>query len=317
MSVSDRLTQIIPPLDRETIARFGPHLAYAKDGRLDTGIEPDKYVKTHCCFCGQQCGMQLKVKDNLVVGVEPWYEFPFNKGMMCPKGIKRYLQQAHPDRLLHAYEKDASSPGAFKPMAYDAAIRRPAEEIDRIQTAYGKDAFSFFFNDTATTEKTYLMGKFAHMCLRTANIDYNGRLCMVSAAAGNKKAFGIDRAANPWSDILGTDVVLVAGANVAECAPITTNYIWQAREHGAKIIVVDPRITPLARTCDLFLPIKPGRDAALFNGILQLMIANDWLDHDFINQHTVGFDALAELVREWTPRKMAEVTGIAEKTIRQ
>jgi formylmethanofuran dehydrogenase subunit B len=122
-----------------------------------------------------------------------------------------------------------------------------------------------------TTEKTYLMGKFARVCLKTAHIDYNGRLCMVSAAAGNKKAFGIDRAANPWIDMLGAEVVWISGANVAECAPITTNYVWQAREQGAKIIVVDPRITPIARTCDLFLPVKPGRDIALFNGILDIV----------------------------------------------
>jgi assimilatory nitrate reductase catalytic subunit len=103
-----------------------------------------------------------------------------------------------------------------------------------------------------TTEKTYLMGKFARMCLRTKHIDYNGRLCMVSAAAGSKLAFGVDRAANAWDDIVGTDVVWISGSNVAECSPITTDYVWQAREHGAKIIVVDPRITPIGRTCDLY-----------------------------------------------------------------
>ena len=310
-------TSTTPSLDRETIREFGPHLAYSSEDRLDTGVEPEKYVKTHCCFCGQQCGMQLKVKDNLVVGVEPWYEFPFNKGMMCPKGIKRYLQQAHPDRLLHAYEKDSGSPGGFRTMAYDAAIRQTAAEIDRIQRTYGSDAFALLSGASLTTEKTYLMGKFAHMCLRTANIDYNGRLCMVSAGAGNKKAFGIDRAANPWSDILGADVILVSGANIAECAPITTNYVWQAREQGAKVIVVDPRITPIARTCDLFLPVKPGRDTALFNGILHLMIEHDWLDHPFIENHTVGFEAVAAHVHDWTPRRTAEVTGIAVKTIQQ
>jgi assimilatory nitrate reductase catalytic subunit len=140
---------------------------------------------------------------------------------------------------------------------------------------------------------------------------------MVSAAAGNKKAFGIDRAANPWSDILGAGVVLVSGANVADCAPITTDYIWQAREHGAKVIVVDPRITPLARTCDLFMPVKPGRDTALFNGILHLMIANDWVDRAFIDEQTMGFDAVAAEVAPWTPRRTAEVTGIALKRIEQ
>ncbi|MDT0631555.1 molybdopterin oxidoreductase family protein [Rubrivirga sp. S365] len=306
-----------PSLDLDAIREFGPYLQYARDMRVDTGVEPDRYVKTHCCFCGQQCGMQLKVKDDTVVGVEPWYDFPFNKGMMCPKGIKRYLQQSHPDRLLHAYKRDASAPSGFSAMAYEEAIGRVAAEIDRIQAEHGKDAFSILSGASLTTEKTYLMGKFAHMALKTSNIDYNGRLCMVSAAAGNKKSFGVDRAANPWSDILGADVVWISGANVAECAPITTNYVWQAREHGAKVIVADPRITPIARTCDLFLPVKPGRDTALFNGVLHLMIENDWIDHEFVEQHTVGFDAVAEEVHAWTPQRTAEVTGVAEKSIRQ
>jgi assimilatory nitrate reductase catalytic subunit len=119
------------------------------------------------------------------------------------------------------------------------------------------------------------------------------------------------------TDVLKAAVVWISGANVAECAPITTDYVWQAREFGAKIILVDPRITPVGRTCDLFLPIKPGRDVALFNGILYLMIEHDWLDHEFINSHTVGFDEVAAAVSDWTPRRTAEVTGIAEKGIRQ
>ncbi len=307
----------VPPLHIDVIESFGPHLAYASGDRTDSAVVPDRLVKTHCCFCGQQCGMQLKVKDNTIIGIEPWYEFPFNKGKLCPKGVKRYLQNAHPDRLLHAYRKDPDAPGGFSVMDYEEAIRRVASEIDRIQSAYGNDAFAILSGASLTTEKTYLMGKFAHMCLKTANIDYNGRLCMVSAAAANKKAFGVDRSANPWADIIGAEVVWISGANVAECAPITTDYVWQAREHGAKIIVVDPRLTPIARTCDLFLPIKPGRDTALFNGILHLMIENDWLDHHFIENHTVGFDEVAESVKPWTPRRTAEVTGIAEKTIRK
>jgi assimilatory nitrate reductase catalytic subunit len=297
--------------------RFGPHLAFNHGIQLETGVEPDKIVKTHCCFCGQQCGIQLKVKDNQVIGFEPWEDFPFNRGMLCPKGVKRYLQGAHPDRLTSALQRDPSANGGFRSIPYEEAIGCTASEIERIQSAYGKDAFAILSGASLTIEKAYLMGKFARVAMKTANIDYNGRLCMVSAAAGNKKAFGIDRAANPWWDILKAEVVWIAGANVAECAPITTNYVWQARENGAKIIVVDPRITPVARTCDLFLPVKPGRDIALFNGILHLMIENDWLDHEFINHLTAGFDAVAEHVREWTPRRTAEVTGITERAIRQ
>ncbi len=274
-------------------------------------------MKTHCCFCGQQCGIQLLVRDNRVTGFEPWMEFPFNRGKLCPKGVKRYLQGAHPDRLLHAYERDASAPGGFKPLAYQAAIARVAAAIARIQEQHGPAAMACLSGASLTTEKCYLMGKFARVCLRTANIDYNGRLCMVSAGAANKKAFGVDRAANPWSDILSAEVVWISGANIGECAPITTDYVWQARENGAKVIVVDPRITPIARTCDLFLPVKPGRDVALFNGILHLLIEHDWLDHEFIRDHTNGFDEVAASVKEWTPRRTAIVTGVAERGIRQ
>ncbi|MBI2214088.1 MAG: molybdopterin oxidoreductase family protein [Acidobacteria bacterium] len=307
----------LPASNEQLKEQFGPHLGRMSGDRLSTGVEPDKLVKTHCCFCGQQCGIQLKVKDNTVIGFEPWYDFPFNKGMLCPKGVKRYLQGSHEDRLVTALERDPNAPGGFKPMSYDDAIRRVGGAIQRIQRAHGNSAMGVISGASMTTEKAYLMGKFARLGLQTPYIDYNGRLCMVSAGAGNKKAFGIDRAANPWDDILGAEVVWIAGANVAECAPITTNYVWQARENGAKIIVVDPRITPIARTADLYLPVKPGRDIALFNGILHLMIENDWLDHDFIEQQTVGFDALAESVKEWTPRHTAEVTGIAEKGIRR
>lgn len=310
------MTTAPAPLYR-TIDRFGPHLVYPTGARLDAGVEPDRVVKTHCCFCGQQCGLQLVVKDEVVIGVEPWMEFPFNRGMLCPKGVNRYLQSAHPDRLLTALARDDAAPGGFRPIGYEEAISRVASEIERIQSTYGRDAFAVLSGASLTNEKSYLMGKFAHMCLRTANIDYNGRLCMVSAVAANKMAFGVDRSANPWTDIVAAEVVFIAGSNVAECSPITTSYVWQARERGAKVIVVDPRITPIARTCDVFLPVKPGRDAALFNGILHLMIEHDWLDHDFIERWTVGFEDVAAHAKEWTPRRTAEVTGIAEDRIRE
>lgn len=296
--------------------RFGPHLSRATGRRLDPGVVPDRAVKTHCCFCGQQCGIELLVKDEEVIGFEPWMEFPFNQGKLCPKGVKRYLQGAHPDRLLQAHVRDAAAAGGFRPVPYEDAVKRVAGEIDRIQKQHGPAAFGVLSGASLTTEKAYLMGKFARVCLKTPYIDYNGRLCMVSAGAANKKAFGIDRAANPWSDILKADVVWISGANVAECAPITTDYVWQARESGARVIVVDPRLTPLARTCDLFLPVKSGRDAALFAGILHLMIAHDWLDHGFIEAHTVGFDAVERAVADWTPARTARVTGIAERAIR-
>jgi assimilatory nitrate reductase catalytic subunit len=305
----------IPVDDRAITERFGPHLSTMTGARLSTSIEPERLVKTHCCFCGQQCGIQLKVRDNEVIGFEPWEEFPFNRGMLCPKGVKRYLQGSHPDRLTTAIRRDPSAVAGFSAMPYQEAITKVASEISRLQSAHGAGAIGVLGGASLTTEKTYLLGKFARVCLKTPFIDYNGRLCMVSAGAANKKAFGIDRTTNPWNDMIGTGVIWVAGSNVAECSPITTNYLWQAREAGARIIIQDPRITPVARTCDLYLPVKPGRDAALFAGVLRIMIERGWIDRAFIDANTVGFDQVDEYCRQWTLPHTAAITGVPEKLL--
>ncbi len=306
-----------PVSDEELIERYGPHLNEAPPGGWDAGLEIDKVVNTHCCFCGQQCGIKLKVRDNAVVGFEPWYEFPFNEGRLCPKGVKRYLQGSHPDRLLHPMERDESSPGGFRRISWDQALERVVGEIRRIQGTYGDDAFAMLSGVSLTNEKSYLIGKFARLALHTANLDYNGRFCMVSAGTGNKKALGIDRASNPWSDIPLADVVWIAGSNVAETFPITTGYVWRARDRGAKLIVQDPRVVPLARTADLFLPVRPGTDSALFGAVLHELIAHDWLDHEFIAAHTMNFDDAAAAVAEMTPRWAAQITGVPAARIEQ
>ena len=154
----------------ELLATYGPLRAYPSGQRLDTTVDPDRLVKTHCCFCGQQCGIQLKVKENQVVGFEPWLEFPFNKGMLCPKGIRRYLQSSHHDRLTAAQFRDQSRPEGFRPVPYDEAIRRVASEIQRIQSKYGNDAFAVLGGASMTTEKCYLLGKFFHIFQRPAQL---------------------------------------------------------------------------------------------------------------------------------------------------
>lgn len=304
-----------PPLtEAELIDRYGPHLNHAPPGGWDREVDVDEVVETHCCFCGQQCGIKLKVADNAVVGFEPWYDFPFNEGKLCPKGVKRYLQGSHPDRITTPLQR---TDGGFEPVGWDPALDRVVNEIRRIQGTYGKDAFSVISGSSLTTEKTYLMGKFARLAVGTANIDYNGRLCMVSAAGANKKALGMDRASNSWEDIPLADVVFVAGANIAECAPITTDYIWRARDNGASLIMADPRVTPLARTADCFLGLRPGTDSALMGAILNQLIARDLLDHDFIAAHTIGFEEAAAAVADMTPKAAQEITGVPASRIEQ
>jgi assimilatory nitrate reductase catalytic subunit len=151
----------LPVPEVQIADHFGPHLAYSAGMRLECGIEPDRLVKTHCCFCGQQCGIQLKVKDNEVIGFEPWDEFPFNRGMLCPKGVKRYLQGSHPDRLTGALSRDAGHPGGFRSVPYAEAVQTTAAAIARLQSAHGPSAFAVLSGASLTTEKAYLMGKFA------------------------------------------------------------------------------------------------------------------------------------------------------------
>ena len=178
-------------------------------------------MKTHCCFCGQQCGIQLKVRDNQVVGFEPWEEFPFNQGMLCPKGVKRYLQSepprpaARPAAARTGRRASARPPGTRRSTSRRAALRRdPGAATARTPSP------STAAPRSPTRSPT--CGQVRPRRPRHRHIDYNGRLCMVSAGTAYKLAFGVDRSPNPWSDIPQAEVVFVAGANVAECAPITT-----------------------------------------------------------------------------------------------
>lgn len=306
----------LPIAEERIIDQFGPHSKHEPPGGWDSSVEePDARVKTHCCFCGQQCGIVLKVKNNAVIGFDPWEEFPFNRGKLCPKGVKRYMQGGHPDRLLHPLENRSGK--GYEQISWEEAYQKTVSEIQRIQSTYGHNAFAMLSGVSLSNEKSYLMGKFARVALQTANLDYNGRLCMVSAGAGNKKAFGIDRAANSWADILETDLILCAGTNVSECSPITTDYIWRARDQrGAKLIVVDPRITPIARTADLILPVRPGTDSHLFNTILNLMIQAGDIDQPFIDQHTSGFQEVKTTVAKYTVEECERITGVPQKSIR-
>ena len=184
----------LPASPESLIAQFGPSLNFPKPEGIPGRDEPDAVVKTHCCFCGMQCGIKLLVKNNHIVGFEPWEEFPFNEGRLCPKGVQRYLQNDHPDRLLTPIVRVAGK--GFEKTGWDPAMERIVSEIQRIQSAHGNDAFAMLSGVSLTNEKSYLVGKFARVALKTKNLDYNGRLCMVIAGAGNKMAFGLDRGSN-------------------------------------------------------------------------------------------------------------------------
>jgi len=295
------------------IEEFGPHLHDApyEGWRSDRVI--DKVVPTHCPYCGVQCGMNLLVSKGHLVGFEPRYDFPVNEGRLCPKGVTAYLQTHHPDRLTHPLIKRN---GNFERASWDEAFDLIVRKFSELQDKYGKDAIGVYSGSSLTTEKTYLMGKFARVGLGTRYVDYNGRLCMVSAAAGNNKAFGIDRAANPWTDIPLAEVLIIAGANCAETFPVLNKFLWQQRDNGGVWIVIDPRETATARQGDLHLQLKPGTDVAVANGILHVIVKEGLVDESFIAARTNGWEDTKAAVERYTPDVASQISGVpAEKIV--
>ena len=293
---------------------YGPHPNSVPPGgwQDQTQNPADKLVKTHCCFCGQQCGIQLKVRDNQVIGFEPWEEFPFNKGKLCPKGVKRYLQSNHQDRLLDPLMR---TDRGFRKGTWDEALDFTVKRIRDIQERHGKDSVAVFGGASLITEKAYLMGKFARLAVGTRHVDYNGRLCMVSAGVAYKKIFGVDRSLLPWSDIPKAQVLLIVGANVGECYPITTSYVWECRDNGGKLIITDPRMTPISRNADLYLPVRPGTDLILLMSMLHVVLRDGLEDKKFIADHTTGFEAFADSVRDYEPQTASIKTGVPAESI--
>jgi assimilatory nitrate reductase catalytic subunit len=294
------------------IAEFGPHLHDEPYGGWRADRVIDRVVPTHCPYCGVQCGMNLLVENNHVVGVEPRYDFPVNEGRLCPKGVTAYLQVHHPDRLLHPLIKRN---GNFERATWDEAFDLVVSKFKGLQSTHGKDSIGVYSGSSLTTEKTYLMGKFARAGLGTRYIDYNGRLCMVSAAAGNNKAFGIDRSANPWDDIPLAEVLLIAGSNCAETFPVLNKFLWQQRDNGGRWIIVDPRETATARQGDLHLQLKPGTDVALANGMLHVLIEENLIDKTFIEARTNDWDATRELAGRYSPDVASQISGVPSEKI--
>jgi assimilatory nitrate reductase catalytic subunit len=300
---------------RRQVDTFDFYQGEQRPARWDSEEQIDRYVPTHCCYCGVQCGMYLKVVDNKVVGVEPREDFPLNHGMLCPKGATAYQMVNHPERLLSPLMRRGGRESPLERVTWDEALNTIVQRFRALQAQHGKDAVAVYSGSSMTNEKCYLTGKFARVALGTRHCDYNGRLCMSSATGANERSLGIDRAANPISDMLHAGCIFVIGANVGECFPIVTSYLWQARDRGCKLIVADPRQTPIARTADIFLPLRPGTDSALLNGMLHVILNAGLINEDFIRERTVGWEETKALVEQYPPERVAKVCGLRPEAI--
>ncbi len=275
----------------------------------------DTLVRSQCPYCGVGCGIQLTVRDNKIVRVQGDPNHPANAGKLCIKGATLDQVLDTPNRLTHALQRRHRA-AELAPVPLDHALQAAADRLHEILVRHGPGAIAFYVSGQLTTEATYVINKFCKGVLGTNNIDANSRLCMASAVAGYTLAFGSDGPPCSYSDIEAADTFFIWGSNTAECHPIVYRRIEkQVRQHGARLVVIDPRRTTTAKYADLHLPIQPGGDAALLNGLLHILIRDGTLDEDFIAQHTEGWEGVAAAAAEWTPEATAEATGLSVEQI--
>src|SRR5476649_198153 len=275
-----------------------------------------KTVRSVCPYCGVGCGIVMQVADNRVIKVSGDKNHPTNFGRLCTKGTTCGQAIAESGRMENAYLRHDRSHDPVC-LYMDTATTETATRLRSILDAHGPDALSFYVSGQMSLEAQYLINKLAKGFVRTNNIESNSRLCMASAGSGYKLSLGSDGPPGSYEDFDRADLFFVIGANMADCHPILYLRMMDRVKAGARLIVVDPRRSATADKASLFMQIKPGTDLALLNGLLHLLLENGDIDTDFIASYTEGWDAMPAFLEDYTPDKVAQLTGLAEADIRQ
>ncbi|MFD7866374.1 molybdopterin-dependent oxidoreductase [Streptomyces sp. NPDC059783] len=241
---------------------------------------------------------------------------PANAGRLCTKGATTADLLAAPGRLTTALRRPERGAEPV-PVDVDTAITDTARRLRAIVDEHGPDAVALYVSGQMSLEAQYLANKLTKGFIGTNRIESNSRLCMASAGSGYKLSLGADGPPGSYDDLDRADVFLVIGSNMADCHPILFLRMMERVKSGAKLIVVDPRRTATAEKADLHLPIRPGTDLALLNGLLHLLHAGGHTDPDFIARHTEGWEAMPEFLADYPPGTVAGITGLPEEDIRR
>lgn len=271
----------------------------------------NKY-KTTCCYCGVGCGIVVTDTGNGKIHVEGDKDHPVNKGMLCSKGLNlHYTANDKSDRLLYPQMRMSRSM-PMQQVSWDDALERTAAIFKTFIDKYGPDSVGFYVSGQCLTEEYYLWNKLMKGFIGSNNIDTNSRLCMSSAVVAYKMSLGEDAVPVCYDDIEESDCILIEGGNPAWCHPILWRRIeaHKAANPNLKIITADPRRTQTASSSDLHLQLNPGTDVTLNHAIARVLIENDWIDNDFIVNHTDGFGELKSKVFERTLDESASICGV-------
>ncbi|WP_372409009.1 molybdopterin-dependent oxidoreductase [Acinetobacter radioresistens] len=275
-------------------------------------------TQTTCPYCGVGCGVTAHVTptpSGLKVAIEGDVNHPANYGKLCIKGSNLADTLGLETRVLEPIigRKDQQ-----EITSWDTATSIISKKFQQCIDQYGRDSIAFYVSGQLLTEDYYVVNKFVKGYLGTANIDTNSRLCMSSAVAAHKRVFGEDIVPASYEDFEHTDMVVLVGSNTAWCHPVLYQRIMQAKEQrNLFVVVVDPRFTSTCEAADLHLPILPGQDVALFNGLLQYLWKNGHADHKFIAQYTQGLEqTLVQSETESSIEAVAQRTDITADKLR-
>ena len=281
-----------------------------------------KETRSTCPYCGVGCGVIIESSGARITGVRGDPKHPANFGRLCSKGSTLHLSAspvaASQTRLLQPQRRLVRG-GHLLPMSWEASLQWASQSLGHIVRNHGPEAVGFYVSGQLLSEDYYVFNKLVKGLLGSNNIDTNSRLCMSSAVAGYKLTLGADAPPACYDDVMQADCLFIAGSNAAYAHPILFRRIEEARTQNPhlKIIVADPRRTDTASSADLHLPLQPGTDVALFHGLLHIMLREGWLDTAYIHAHTEGFDALHDLVRDFTPERVSQLCGLPTESLLQ
>ncbi|HEX9880629.1 MAG TPA: nitrate reductase, partial [Candidatus Binatia bacterium] len=273
---------------------------------------PDRWVKTACPYCGVGCGLLAGVKDGSIVKIKGDPDHPANLGDVCAKAVHLPQSLNTADRLLHPHARN-SQDKPFSRVSWETALQITAQKFAEIIGESGPEAVAFYGSGQLTTEAYYVGNKLAKGFLGTNNFDTNSRLCMSSAVAGYQASLGSDGPPASYADIEVADCFLLIGSNTAFCHPVTFKRIKKRKlddPDRVMIIVVDPRRTETADFADLHLPVRPGGDIALLNGMLHVLIEEGLTDPSFIRRHTRDYERVEAAVKSYGLESAARDSGV-------
>jgi assimilatory nitrate reductase catalytic subunit len=269
-------------------------------------------VRTTCPYCGVGCGVLAKPDGRGGAAIAGDPEHPANFGRLCSKGSALGDTLGLERRLLNPMLRQAD--GNLARISWEDALDSVAKGFAHTIAEHGPDAVAFYLSGQLLTEDYYVANKLMKGFIGSGNVDTNSRLCMASSVAGHRRAFGADTVPGIYEDLDLADLIILVGSNAAWCHPVLyQRMVANKRERGAKIVLIDPRRTPTAEDADLFLPIAPGMDAALFCGLLVHLNDHGALDRPYIAAHTSGFAEALARAREIAPSVAATAvaTGLA------